>query len=75
MIGFLGQLGIRFTLLLSLQEIVAIASPVANDLAQQVVITTLPKVPGESPAYYCSDPSDDIFRIDRLDFIPTNPRV
>jgi hypothetical protein len=33
------------------------------------------KVPGESPAYYCSDPSDDIFQIDHLDFIPTNPRV
>jgi hypothetical protein len=35
------------------------------------------KVPGESPAYYCSDsdPSNDIFQIRDLDFLPTNPRV
>jgi len=33
------------------------------------------RVPGESPAYYCSDPSNDLFQIRRLDFIPTNPRV
>ena len=33
------------------------------------------KVPGESPAYYCSDPSDDIFQIRRFDFIPTNVRM
>ena len=33
------------------------------------------KVPGESPAYHCSDPSDDIFQIHRFDFIPTNVRM
>lgn len=33
------------------------------------------KVPGASPAYYCSDPSDNVFQIDHLDFIPINPRV
>ena len=33
------------------------------------------KVPGESPAYYCSDPSNDIFQIRRFDFIPTNVRM
>ncbi|KAI1375832.1 hypothetical protein F4677DRAFT_445994 [Hypoxylon crocopeplum] len=33
------------------------------------------RVPGESPAYYCSDPSSDIFQITRLDFIPTNPTI
>ena len=33
------------------------------------------KVPGESPAYYCSDPSNDIFQISRFDFIPTNVRM
>lgn len=33
------------------------------------------KVPGESPAYYCADPSDDLFKVSRLDFIPTNPRM
>ena len=33
------------------------------------------KVPGESPAYYCSDPTDDIFQIRRFDFIPTNVRM
>lgn len=33
------------------------------------------KVPGESPAYHCSDPSNDIFQIRRLDFIPTNVRM
>ena len=33
------------------------------------------KVPGESPAYYCSDPSNDIFQIGRFDFIPTNVRM
>ena len=33
------------------------------------------KVPGESPAYYCADPSHDIFQIRRLDFTPTNVRM
>ena len=33
------------------------------------------KVPGESPAYYCSDPSNDLFQIRRFDFIPTNVRM
>ena len=33
------------------------------------------KVPGESPAYYCSNPSNDTFQISRLDFIPTNIRI
>ena len=33
------------------------------------------KVPGESPAYYCADPRNDIFQIRRLDFIPTNVRM
>jgi hypothetical protein len=33
------------------------------------------KVPGESPANYCSDPSNDLFQIRRLDFLPTNPRM
>ena len=33
------------------------------------------KTPGESPAYYCSDPSNDLFKIRRLDFIPINPRM
>lgn len=48
---------------------------------QQITITdSLPtlnriKVPGESPAYFCSDPSNDLFKIRRLDFIPTNPRM
>ena len=33
------------------------------------------KVPGQSPAYYCSDPSNDIFQIRDFDFIPTNVRM
>ena len=33
------------------------------------------KVPGESPAYYCADPSHDIFQIRRFDFTPTNVRM
>ena len=33
------------------------------------------KVPGQSPAYHCSNPSDTVFKIRRLDFIPTNPRM
>ena len=33
------------------------------------------KVPGESPAYYCADPSHDIFQIRRFDFTPTNVRT
>lgn len=33
------------------------------------------KVPDESPAYYCSDPSEDIFQIRSLDFYPTNVRM
>ena len=33
------------------------------------------KVPGESPAYYCSDPSNDLFQIRDFDFIPTNVRM
>lgn len=33
------------------------------------------KVPAQSPAYHCSSPSDDVFKIRRLDFIPTNPRM
>ncbi|KAF4459270.1 phosphatidylglycerol phosphatidylinositol transfer [Fusarium albosuccineum] len=50
-----------------------------DELPQQVPITAHSsveplRIPGESPAYHCSDPSGDIFRIDRLDFIPTNPR-
>ncbi|KAK8070579.1 hypothetical protein PG997_010782 [Apiospora hydei] len=32
------------------------------------------KVPGQSPAYHCSDPSEDLFQISRLDFTP-QPRV
>lgn len=48
---------------------------------QQVMVSFAPttshrqKVHGESPAYYCSDPTDDIFQFMRLDFIPTNPRM
>ena len=33
------------------------------------------KVPGESPAYYCADPTHDIFQIRRFDFTPTNVRM
>ena len=33
------------------------------------------KVPGESPAYYCADPSHDIFQIRRFDFTPINVRM
>jgi hypothetical protein len=33
------------------------------------------KVPGQSPAYYCSDPAEDIFQIISLHFYPTTPRV
>ena len=33
------------------------------------------KVPGQSPAYHCSNPTDDVFKIRQLDFIPTNPRM
>lgn len=71
-------LGIASTLL---PLMVLAAGPLERELTQQ----TLPKhllstsnhlkVPGESPAYYCSDPSDDIFQIRRLDFTPTNVRM
>ena len=45
-----------------------------------VTVDTIPsldrfRVPGESPAYHCADPSNDLFNISRLDFIPTNPRM
>ncbi|TVY34234.1 hypothetical protein LOCC1_G008622 [Lachnellula occidentalis] len=33
------------------------------------------KVPGNSPAHYCSDPSTDIFKIQGLYFYPKNPRI
>ena len=48
-----------------------------HQIATTDSLTTLSrtKVPGESPAYYCADPTDDLFKIRRLDFIPTNPRM
>ena len=33
------------------------------------------KVPGHSPAYYCEDPSDDLFQISSFEFSPTRPRM
>ncbi|KAK8104606.1 Phosphatidylglycerol/phosphatidylinositol transfer protein [Apiospora kogelbergensis] len=33
------------------------------------------KVPGHSPAYYCEDPSDDLFQISSFEFSPTRPRI
>ncbi len=33
------------------------------------------KVPGKSPAYVCSDLTDDIFQIRRFDFTPTDARI
>ena len=67
------------TLLLLRQAISLEPVPVAP-LSQQPPRTALStsnaiKVPGESPAYHCSDPSDDIFQIRRFDFIPTNVRM
>ena len=34
-----------------------------------------PTIPGDSPAYYCSNPSNDIFQIRRFDFVPKNVRM
>jgi hypothetical protein len=62
-------------------RIVVSAVPLRREYAQQVFTSSLSsasdrlQVPGESPAYHCSDPGDDIFQIRRLDFIPTNPRM
>jgi hypothetical protein len=59
------------------QHIVTYSSPTSNidaDVFPDFQPIAL-KVPGESPANYCSDPVNDIFKIRRLDFLPTNPRV
>lgn len=54
---------------LFLPQAVSAARPSSRELTQQIAtmhpsLTSNPlKVPGESPAYYCSDPSDDIFKI------------
>jgi hypothetical protein len=59
------------------QHIITYSSPTSNvdaDVNPDPKPNSL-KVPGESPANYCSDPSNDIFEIRRLDFLPTNPRV
>src|SRR5262249_28275281 len=59
----------------------ATASLVANDLGSKQMPMASPsdredlKVPGKSPAYHCSDPSNDLYQIDHLNFFPTNPRL
>lgn len=64
-----------------LPQAVSAAPPLPKVFTQQSPPTYPPstsnplKVPGESPAYYCSDPSDDIFQIRRFDFLPINPRM
>lgn len=61
--------------------ILAAIWPTAQKPTQQIItaasLSTLNriKVPGESPAYFCSDPSHDLFKIRRFDFIPINPRM
>jgi hypothetical protein len=57
------------------------AAPSVGRYAQQVLTDSSPakterlKVPGANPAYYCSDPTGDLFQIMHLSFYPTNPRV
>ena len=41
----------------------------------QPAVLSLFKVPGQSPAYHCDNPRNDIFQIRRLDFLPTNVRM
>lgn len=58
----------------------AIWSTAQKPTQQMIIAASLPilnhiKVPGESPAYFCSDPSHDLFKIRRFDFIPINPRM
>lgn len=77
--GFTLHFCMKVALTLGLYDI-AIASPLADQVSHQVPMAALPntkslKVPGASPAYHCDDPSDDIFQITGLDFVPTNPRV
>jgi hypothetical protein len=33
----------------------------------------LQKVPGDSPAYYTSDPSNDVLQIESIDVVPNPP--
>ncbi|KAL8724613.1 MAG: hypothetical protein Q9181_006753 [Wetmoreana brouardii] len=65
-----------------LPDLILAAVPSALRVPAQSIVTTdtIPslnriKVPGESPAYHCANPSDDLFNVSRLDFIPTNPRM
>ena len=71
---------ILFGTLFLLRQVISLGPVPGAPLSQQtptIATSTLNaiKVPGESPAYYCSDPSNDIFQIRRFDFIPTNVRI
>ena len=63
-----------------LRQVISLGPVPGVPLSQQtptIATSTLNaiKIPSESPAYHCSDPSDDIFQIRRFDFTPTNVRM
>ena len=71
---------IFFHTLLLLRQATSLGPVPGAPLSQQtptIATSTLDsiKVPGESPAFHCSDPSNDLFQIRRFDFIPTNIRM
>jgi len=47
--------------------------PILSDVVDGLKIGS--RVPGDSPASYCSDPQTDIFKIRRLDFLPMHPKM
>ena len=51
--------------------------PLLNQPSPTLATSTLNaiKVPGQSPAYYCSDPTTDLFQTRDFDFIPTSVRT